>query len=467
MRHLFSKKYLLQNYILICSVFLSTGLLIAFLGHWTISINNDSLKRVYSFRLFSRGHFQIINANAKALYFLNLGAMHEDEENLEIGFSHLGTAKGFLLSLNSEMYLNSLERISEKYLSEYDELISSYEIILDEDLKKDNLERVNDISKRLVVISKHFGFSESEFWKKRAYDFEEIRLQNKIIEKIYWSLLTFFFLGLLILIYYSLEKRKLEVALNQQRIQNISSSRLAALGQFSAGVAHEINNPLTVILWRLKSIQKKYMNQDQFSEISKDIDSIEVNSKRIDKIIKGIKTLTKNAEKDSFEKVTVRSIKEQLEDILVPKVDLGNFKYEFISDSLESEVSMREVQIIQVLINLINNSIDAIEDLEDRWIKIESFTKDNSLIYTVTDSGNGIPKKDQAQLFKLFFTTKSVNKKGTGIGLTLSAQIIKDHQGSLSYNSSSLNTQFVIKLPLHFKSTKKSSASPIEETIII
>ncbi|OUR94100.1 hypothetical protein A9Q84_17470 [Halobacteriovorax marinus] len=445
------KKYFLKNYALSCLFFLLLGLFVAFVGYWTLSLNDKSLKRVYSFRLFSRAHFQVINANSKALYLMNQGVLLNDSEALEEGYSHLETSKGFILSLNSEMFLNDQMTTFDKFLDEYDDLITSYESLLDRDITTLDKALIKDLSKRIRSISKSFAFSESDFWRKRSSDFENIRVRNSIIQKVYWGVLTFFFIGIVVLVYSSYERSKLEIALEQQRVQNVSRSRLTALGQFSAGVAHEINNPLTVILWRLKSIKKKYEDSYELSIFSKDIDSIETNTKRIDKIIKGIKTLTANANEDAFEKVSVKSIKEQLDDILAPKVDLGNFKYTFTSNILDTETDMREVQIIQVLINLINNSIDAIETLDEKWIRIETNIEANFLIYSVTDSGMGINKDAQGLLFKLFYTTKSKNKKGTGIGLTLASQILKDHRGSLEYNPESKHTQFLIKLPINLE----------------
>ena len=228
----------------------------------------------------------------------------------------------------------------------------------------------------------------------------------------------------------------------------VSNSRLAALGQFSASVAHEINNPLTVILWRLRSLKKKSTRREIDLDSLREIQSIEDNSKRIDSIIKGIKTLSKNADSDKLDHVKISDIREQLEDILTPKLELLEMEYQFVSNCLEATISVREIQIIQVLVNLINNSVDAISDLTHKWVHINSYIEDKNVIFTITDSGNGIPKDIRSQLFDLFFTTKSRENKGTGIGLALASQIIKSHNGTLNYNPNSDNTQFVIAIPI-------------------
>ena len=230
----------------------------------------------------------------------------------------------------------------------------------------------------------------------------------------------------------------------------VANSRLTALGHFSAGVAHEINNPLTVILWRAKSLNKSLSSViSENPKVKSDLESITTNTQRIDKIIKSIKTLSKNAEGDQQEKLQISSLKDQINDILSPKIATDNFLFSFDSDCQEKYIFVREVQIIQVLVNLINNSIDAIKDLEERWVRVNIRMRDDSIVeISVTDSGIGIPKKIQPHLFSLFFTTKSQSKENSGIGLSLSYQIIKDHGGSLSYNSKSENTQFIITLPI-------------------
>jgi signal transduction histidine kinase len=441
------KNILFNTYGLVCLGYVLVSLLFIFLGGWTLSLNDDSLRRVYSFRLISRAHFQIITANSKAIYYLNSGIQQNNSELIDEGFTHLETAKGFIYSLDSELYLNNTKNTDNFYIFEYDKLISIYESLLDRDLTSEDKKIALDLIEKVKVISTKLSYSESDFWKNRAIDFERIREQNDNIERVYWFLVIFFIIGLFILVYYSIAKYKLEQELEQQRLQNLASSRLASLGKFSAGVAHEINNPLTVILWRLKALRKKYVDLDPNGSLDKDITSIETNTIRIDKIIKGIKTLTSNAEKDNFKDISISSIEQQLEDILAPKISFGNFKYNFVSNTPDIKVKMREVQIIQVLVNLINNSIEAIEDFDEKWIRVETKLEKKYLTYSITDSGNGLTKMSQENLFKLFYTTKFKNKKGTGIGLALSAKIIKDHNGILEYNPDHKNTQFLIKLP--------------------
>jgi signal transduction histidine kinase len=425
-----------------------TALFIIAAGRWTITNNSESLKRVYSFRLFSRGHFQVINANTKAMHFLESGISNRNLEELETGYSHLETSLGFIRSLQSELEIAHLKNDLQGLQPRYEELIAKYETMLDRPINKGDIKIKDEIITSLIDLNQQFGFAESEFWKTRAYDFDKIRQRNELIITIYWVVVVSIVISLALIIYFSIERTKLEEELEIQRIQTVSNSRLAALGQFSASVAHEINNPLTVILWRLKSLKKKFNIDQTDQKLKKEIESIEINSLRIDKIIKGIKTLSKNTESDKYEKISVKEIGEQLEDILAPKVELLELEYSFESSCPDAEILVKEVQLIQVLVNLINNSVDAIESLTHKWIHINSYVEKSQVVFTITDSGDGIPKKIRSQLFELFFTTKSKDNKGTGIGLAMAAQIIKDHNGSLVYNPKSQNTQFVISIPV-------------------
>ena len=99
-----------------------------------------------------------------------------------------------------------------------------------------------------------------------------------------------------------------------------------------------------------------------------------------------------------------------------------------------------------MLLNILNNSFDAIQSLPTKWIRIDVFSADDRLQLSVTDSGQGIPREVSDRMHEPFFTTKDVGK-GTGLGLSISKGIIEDHDGSLTYDRKSPHTRFVIELP--------------------
>jgi signal transduction histidine kinase len=107
-------------------------------------------------------------------------------------------------------------------------------------------------------------------------------------------------------------------------------------------------------------------------------------------------------------------------------------------------ISCDEAEIEQVIINLINNSIDAIKDNNEKWIKVELIENSDLAVLSIIDSGPGIDEINIDKLFNPFFTTKSIGE-GTGLGLSISKGIIDAHNGSIRINSNIKNTCFELR----------------------
>jgi signal transduction histidine kinase len=120
-------------------------------------------------------------------------------------------------------------------------------------------------------------------------------------------------------------------------------------------------------------------------------------------------------------------------------------------------LNCQEVQISQVLLNLIQNAVDAIEaQTTKKWIKLEILPVSNTCQIRVTDSGLGIPISLQDKILQPFFTTKDIGK-GTGLGLSISSSIVREHGGQFFYDKDSPNTSFVIEIPM-----TQQPAEPVE-----
>lgn len=232
---------------------------------------------------------------------------------------------------------------------------------------------------------------------------------------------------------------------NHQR-QLLSSNRLATLGEFSTGLAHEINNPLAIIVGKtdilIGMIQDQNYDPVQFcNELTK----IHSNSLRISKIIRGLKIFSRDGELDPLELVSLNQILNDATAITADQLKSKNITFRIIP-FLDLQIHCRPNQITQVMLNLISNAIDAIESQVSPWIQIEVRVGAEVDIF-VTDSGSGIAPETVKKMMDPFFTTKSAHK-GTGLGLSISYGIVKDHNGLLYYNQNSTNTQFVIRLPI-------------------
>lgn len=240
-------------------------------------------------------------------------------------------------------------------------------------------------------------------------------------------------------------KAKTEELLHVQQV-SVESSRLASLGEMAGGIAHEINNPLAIILvkvFNLKSRIKK--GQISSEEIYPYIDKIEETSYRIAKIVKGMRNLTHDASGTDFERVPVYKIVEDVFDISQEKFKSKGIDVRIlVSDKIK--IRCRPVQVSQVLINLLNNSEHAIEQLPNPWIEIKSFESVNTVGLEVSDCGLGISEEVASRMMEPFFTTKEVGK-GTGLGLSIAQKIMKEHQGSLEYKVGTKYTTFIMRFP--------------------
>jgi signal transduction histidine kinase len=226
----------------------------------------------------------------------------------------------------------------------------------------------------------------------------------------------------------------------------IQISNIASLGVMSGGIAHEINNPLQILATRVTSLKKQLLLvHDVPNKAYEQINSIEKTIDRIAKIVKGLKSLSRNTTDDQQE---IFHISESIEDVLIicnqRLIDLG------ISLEIKGETFIKTkghiVQFSQVLLNLLNNSIDALETLIEKWIFIEITHSKETIILTVTDSGRGIEAVIAEKIMLPFFTTKEPGR-GTGLGLSISHNIIEKSGGRLFYDKNSPNTKFVIEMP--------------------
>lgn len=249
------------------------------------------------------------------------------------------------------------------------------------------------------------------------------------------------------------ERKKIESALFSQREKLMAASKMSSLGEMAGGIAHEINNPLAIIIGKINQLQRRIKNKEEsnLTKYDSDLAVVENTAKRISSIIKGLSSFSRNAENDKMDKVIVSSL---IQDTL----GLAKERFRFQSIDLKSKFECDEKtyvfgktsQLLQVLINLLNNACDAVENLHEKWVEIKVTSTETTCIISVTDSGPGIPPDVLEKIMTPFFTTKEVGK-GTGLGLSISRNIIEEHHGKLYYDKTSPHTRFVIELPIAHK----------------
>jgi signal transduction histidine kinase len=257
--------------------------------------------------------------------------------------------------------------------------------------------------------------------------------------------------GRVLIVSYDIQANKeAEAELEFQRSKATESAKLATLGEMSAGIAHEINNPLAVLKGKAELMIRDLKKGNVVVEaLIANLEKVVHSSDRIAKIIKGLKSFSRNGENDDFELISVESIINDVLDFSRERFKMHGIELQMNVDP-SLKVKCRSTQIGQVVLNLLNNSFDAIVESKNSWVKVEAKADSLSknVVISITDSGGGIHPDVVAKLMQPFFTTKEVGK-GTGLGLSISLGIIKSHEGDFYYDSNSSNTKFVIQLPLH------------------
>lgn len=228
----------------------------------------------------------------------------------------------------------------------------------------------------------------------------------------------------------------------QRDLQILHSSKLASMGEMSAGIAHEINNPLAIISGAVTLLPKFTDNPEK---LKSKIETIEKSVERISKIVLGLKKFSRSSDRQTYNEVSLSSIIQEAVDLTQSKARLAMTSVA-VDCQTEGLVSGNEIEIEQILINLINNSVDAVEGLPEKWIKISLFERDNKIVLQVRDSGRGIPEATRDKIFQPFYTTKPVGK-GTGLGLSIVKGILDEHHAGIQVLASDPNTCFEIQFP--------------------
>ncbi|WP_413287847.1 sensor histidine kinase [Bdellovibrio sp. HCB337] len=235
--------------------------------------------------------------------------------------------------------------------------------------------------------------------------------------------------------------------IEDQKTRLLSTSRMAVLGEISGGIAHEINNPLTVIQARAFQLLQMAENGNlDAAKIKSASESISKTGDKIAKIVKSLRAFAHSQDDSPIDSINVREIIQETLDFC--KVRFYNHGIDIrigdIPDDLEFECHL--IQIEEALLNLFNNSHDAIASLPEKWILIEAFEKDDNVEIHVTDSGSGIPKDVADNIMLPFFSTKEMGK-GMGLGLCIVSEIVMKHHGEIYLDRTSANTKFVLRLP--------------------
>lgn len=227
------------------------------------------------------------------------------------------------------------------------------------------------------------------------------------------------------------------------------TTKLAALGQLAGGIAHEINNPLTVINFSAQHLMRMVARTGQPIDpktIQEKCESITKFAKRIAEIVKSLRSVSRDTSLDEIEVIDVEEVVDIATQICTTQIQNAGIrlKVEIAEDT--PRIHVRSGAIAQALLNLLANSKNAVEGTDGSWIRISTETHGSQVVISVIDSGPGIDIDIQDRLMEPFFTTKPVGD-GAGLGLSVAKALIEDNNGQLRYNPSGANTRFDIILP--------------------
>ena len=244
--------------------------------------------------------------------------------------------------------------------------------------------------------------------------------------------------------------------MNQQVIE---TGKLASIGELAAGIAHEINNPVAIMVEEAGWIQdllseEEFAQSENLEEFNRALKQINTQGKRCKEITHKLLSFARKTDPRVHE-VQINSLIQEVVGISDQRAKYSNV---VIHTDLDPGLPLTEVsptEFQQVFLNLINNALDAMEK-KGGILNISSRLEKDHVVVTVSDNGPGIPKEYLARIFDPFFTTKPVGK-GTGLGLSICYGIIKKIGGEIDVRSVlEEGTTFDVKLPVSKKTGKKS-----------
>jgi histidine kinase len=349
----------------------------------------------------------------------------------------------FVLALNTLEIQDANERALNAYGYEKEELVEKSFLDLAEPLEWDRLRKVSwDKEGAIYKVKHHTKGNEAILVNIRFSSLKHMGQDTVIVTT---SDVT--------------ERLKSEAQL-------IQASKMATLGEMSAGVAHELNQPLSVIKTSASFLAKKIdrnepVTSDILQSLAEEMDS------QVDRASLIINHLRQFGRKTDIRKVNV-----QLNDcirgtftVLGRQLEVHGIKVELDLDEELPPIRGDRNRLEQIFLNLIMNARDAMDEKDaladksvEKILQISSFRENDKVVVTISDTGLGMSEEVKEKIFEPFFTTKPVGK-GTGLGLSISFGIVLDYDGSIEFESvEGRGTTFRIRFP----AADEESPEPME-----
>jgi signal transduction histidine kinase len=249
---------------------------------------------------------------------------------------------------------------------------------------------------------------------------------------------------------YTIEKMHrsiLELNLSNEKLAKVQqalkhSEKLAHMGQLSAGIAHELNNPLGVIVMYANIL----LDDCQDDQTREDLKLVVSQADRCKRIVGNLLNFARKNQVRLVETDLWKLAQDSLSGVIIPE----NVKTRIVDRLIVHLALIDEEQMTQVLVNLLKNAVEAMPD--GGYLEITLDHEDNQFVISVSDTGTGIDPTNMEKIFTPFFTTKGIGK-GTGLGLATTYGIIKMHKGKIDVESNTdplkgpTGTSFKIMIP--------------------
>lgn len=236
--------------------------------------------------------------------------------------------------------------------------------------------------------------------------------------------------------------------------QELEQQELESWQKLIRVLTHEIMNSVTPVSSLSEAIhemltdekgQRRNLNEieeDDLEDIYSSLETIEDRSKGLLKFVADYKNLTR-LPKPEYESLDMNELMARMQNLFTPEMEQAGIDFRIIRAPEKASIWADSQMIQQVLINLLKNSMEAVENCRKKSIRLEGSSENGKTFIRVSDSGRGIDPEDADKVFIPFFTTR---KKGSGIGLSLSRQIMRLHNGSIYFHCDKKGTTFVLEL---------------------
>lgn len=241
------------------------------------------------------------------------------------------------------------------------------------------------------------------------------------------------------------EERTLE--LKHSQAQLIQAEKVAALATLTAGIAHELNNPMMGMLNFIQYCLKKTTEKNKIFEVLTDA---EHETKRCIAIVNNLLTFSRIEKQgeEKYQKVELASLFDRILRLLAYRIEKENISINKKIDENTPEIWIKPNNIQQVFLNITGNALDALKDSQKKEIRIDARPRGEFVCVTVSDTGPGIDPEIHSKIFDPFFTTKPTGK-GTGLGLSVSRSIVEAHSGKIRCESEiGKGATFTVLLPI-------------------